>query len=271
MISPSDIKNIKLHGRDTVQTSLAKIEDKTRTNYFSLFPAEELLKDSIKNSFIINNPMTTVGGDGYWFHKIGETLFLAVYDCMGHGHLASMMTRVYSRAITKIVVEDEVVFPNQILFKLHEEIQRKFDKKDNRQLCTGVDIGMIRYNTQLRELEFAGAKMNLYEVSDGILKIIKADRMQVGEFFDHSHEYKTVIFDLNDKKKKNYYLFSDGLKDLIGGPENKKIGSSNIKNMFEENSQYPMEEQKMRISNYLAEWLGSNSQLDDVLLIGFSI
>ncbi|MEM7299179.1 MAG: hypothetical protein AAF391_13045, partial [Bacteroidota bacterium] len=191
MIRPADIKSIKLHGTDTFQTNVSRIEDGTRKNYFSLFPTEEILKKSVPNSFIINNPMNTVGGDGYWFHQDDETIFLAVFDCMGHGHLASMMTRIYVNTLKKIVIEEGVVFPNQILHLMHLEIQKKFQKKENSQLGTGADFGMIRVNTKLQEMEFAGAKMNLFEVANGSLDIIKADRMQVGEFFDHPHEYKT--------------------------------------------------------------------------------
>ena len=271
MISPSDLKSIKLNGADAIQSSISKIEDGTRKNYFSLFPEEKTLRKSLPNSFIINNPMSTVGGDGYWFHQDEDTLFLAVFDCMGHGHLASMMTRIYTNVLKKVVINDGIVFPNQILQLMHQEIQAKFHKKEQRQLGTGADFGMIRVNLALQEMEFAGAKMNLFEVADNTLKIVKADRMQIGEFFDHPHEYKTVIFDLTKKKNSNFYLFSDGLKDLIGGPENKKFGSNNLKVLLEENYQYSMIEQKRRISTHLGKWLGSNSPLDDVLLVGFSV
>ena len=269
MIRPSDIKSIKMHGKDTVQNSIAKIEDGARKNYFSQFPTESTLKKRIPNSFIINNPMTTVGGDGYWFHQDEDTVFLAVFDCMGHGHLASMMTRIYTKALQKIVVENGVLFPNQILFQIHQEIQSKFHEKKS-QLGTGADFGMVRFNIPLNEMEFAGAKMNLFEVRDGELYIIKADRMQVGEYFDHPHDYKTVIFDLHKKRNSNFYLFSDGLKDLIGGPQNKKFGSTNLKLLLEENYQLSMPDQKRNIGTHLAKWQGSNNALDDVLLIGFN-
>lgn len=270
MLKPSDIRSIKQHGTDMFQTRVSRIEDSTRRNYFDLFPTEEELKQSLPSSFIINNPMSTVGGDGYWFHQDEDTVFLAVFDCMGHGHLASMMTRIYMTALNKIVVEQGVVFPNQILQLLHGEIQAKFSNKKNSQLGTGADFGMIRINVQLREMEFAGAKMNLYEVADGSLNIIKADRMQVGEFFDHPHEYKTVIFNMNNKSDSKFYLFSDGLKDLLGGPDNKKFGSTNLKELLEANYHYTLKEQKRQISTSLAKWQGSNMALDDVLLIGFA-
>lgn len=271
MIHSSDIKSIQLHGKDIIQNSMSKIEDDTRKNYFSLFPTEEVLRQSLPNSFVMNNPMNTVGGDGYWFYKNEGIIFLAVFDCMGHGHLASMMTRIYTSALKKLVIDQQMTFPNQILHHLHEEIKGKFEKKKNSQLGTGADFSIIRINSHLKEMEFSGAKMHLYEIADGELNIIKADRMQVGEFFDHEREYKTVIFDLNKKKNSKFYLFSDGLKDLVGGPNNKKFGATNVKTLLEGNYQYPMNEQKRRITKQVAQWQGSNMALDDVLLVGFSI
>lgn len=269
MINAADIRSIKLNGADIVQTSISKIEDGTRKNYFSLFPSESLIQESIPDSFVINNPMNTVGGDGYWFEEDGDMTLLAVFDCMGHGHLASMMTRIYVNTLKDIIAEHGIIFPHEILTLLHEEIRKKFQNKEKTLLGTGADFGIVRINRHLNELEFAGAKMNLYEVKKGALNIIKADRMQIGEFFDHPHEYKTVIVDLNETKASNFYLFSDGLKDLMGGPDNKKLGSGRLNELLESNFGRPMAEQKEKITRYLANWKGSNSALDDVLLIGF--
>ncbi len=271
MINAADLRSIRLHGADTVQTSIAKIEDGTRKNYFSLFPTEETIRKVIPQSFIINNPMSTVGGDGYWFEQDKDMILLAVFDCMGHGHLASMMTRIYINALKGIIEKHGIIFPHEILTLLHEEIKQKFQKNDKKVLGTGADFGIIRINRHLHELEFAGAKMNLYQVKDGKLDIIKADRMQVGEFFDHPHEYRTVIVDMNDASSSKFYLFSDGLKDLIGGPANKKLGSTRLNTLLEENYRSPLEREKANITKFLANWKGSNAALDDVLLLGLHI
>ena len=248
-----------------------KIEDATKKNYFSLFPDEETLNASIPNAFIINRPMSGVGGDGYWLHHDDGSTFLAVFDCMGHGHLASMMTRIYTNALKKAVLEELAYFPNTILHLMHDEIEEKFGKKEKRLLGTGADMAIVKVNTLIGELEFAGAKMNLYQVVDGELEVIKADRLQIGELFEYEHEYKTRIIDLKKNKASNFYLFSDGVTDLVGGSDNKKLGMKNVKKLLEENYHLPLKEQKEVISNFLDRWSGSNKPLDDALIIGFNL
>ncbi|XOV91677.1 MAG: PP2C family protein-serine/threonine phosphatase [Bacteroidota bacterium] len=269
MINQADI-NTNYSRMEAIQANLSKIEDGTRKNYFSLLPSPERIKESIPNSFIIINPMNTVGGDGYWFAENESGILLAAFDCMGHGHIASMMARHYIKLLRKVIDERGIFFPNQVLIELHSAVAEKFNKNKKTHLGTGADFGVVRINKKIHEMEYAGAKMNLWEVVDGNLNIIKADRMQVGEFFDHEHTYVTQIIDLKKRKDSKFYFFSDGVTDLIGGPENKKFGSARLKELLESNYSYSMEHQKLRMTSTLAKWQGSNIALDDVMLIGFS-
>ena len=246
-----------------------RIVDEAKKNYFSLFPNDDSLRELIPDSFVINRPMNTVGGDGYWVHKAENCLYLVIFDCMGHGHLASMMTRIYTNIIKSTIKGNESEFPNRMLTEMHDEIQSKFNGKENILLGTGADFGIVKVNLELCEMEYAGARMNLFEVTDGNLNLIKADRMQIGDLFDYYHEYKTNIIDLKKKPDSSFYLLSDGVKDLIGGPNNRKLGSNRLKEMLETASGFDMSQQKDYISDYLSKWKGSNQALDDALIIGF--
>lgn len=272
MINQADLNSIKTNGADVIQSRLSKIEDGTRKNYFSLLPSPERIRESIPNSFVIINPMNTVGGDGYWFAENDKSILLAVFDCMGHGHLASMMARTYIKLLRQIIDEQGIFFPNEVLLEIHRAVQKKFKNNGVKKslLGTGADFGIVRINKTIREMEFSGAKMNLYQVNDGELSIIKADRIQVGEYFEHDHEYVTHIIDLKKHDNSKFYLFSDGVTDLIGGPENKKFGSARLKQLLESSFPYSMEEQKQQLVSTLGKWQGSNMALDDVLLFGFS-
>ncbi len=246
-----------------------RIKDETEDNYFGTFPDESYFKELIPNSFIINKPKNKVGGDGYWIQKEQSSLFLVIFNCFGNGHLASIMTRIYAKAIKDNFAGNADEFPNRLLMDIHESIKLKFESKKNILLATGAGFGIVKVNLQLQELEFAGAKMNLYEVTEEHkLKVIKADRMQIGDLFDFYHEYKTHIIDLKNNKS-SFYLMSDGVKDLIGGPGNKKLGNIRLKKLIEEGSKFPMVEQKNYIKNSMTNWMGPNQALDDLLMIGF--
>ena len=227
--------------RVTVKGSFSqgKVVDEARKNYFALFPDDDSLRKMIPESFVVNRPMSSVGGDGYWVHKAEGCLYLVIFDCMGHGHLASMMTRIYTNIIKSNVPGNEDEFPNRLLIDIHEEIKSKFGGKENMLLGTGADVGVVKVNVEIREMEYTGAKMNLFEVINGELNIIKADRMQIGDLFDYYHEYKTNIIDLKKNNNASYYLLSDGVKDLIGGPNKKKLGSIQLKTSSKPVLNYP--------------------------------
>lgn len=243
-------------------------EDATRKNYLSLFP-EEIIA-SILNAFIFNRPMAgTVGGDGFWVHQGEEDLFVAVFDCMGHGHLASMMTRVYTQTLQRIVETDGTSDPGTVLRYLHHKIHTRFEDKPNLQVGYGADVALIRLNFMVKKLEYAGAKMDLMCVRNGALEAYKADRMPIGEMAEFKRSYESMTIELDEPA--NFYLMSDGLKDLIGGPEQKKVGRRGVAELLEEMWSKPMMEQKAHLDNFVTKWAQSGQQLDDVLVFGFSV
>ena len=245
-------------------------EDETQRNYFSLFPEE--LMASVIESFVINNPMIgKAGGDGFWVHQDEEHLYIVLFDCMGHGHLASMMTRVYTQSLQKIVQEEDIKDPGTILRYLHHKIGVKFKKRENLQVGTGADVGVLKINLAVRKIEYAGAKTDLFHVQDGNLEVIKADRMQIGEMWEYPHHYNTRNVPLMDGVKSNFYLSSDGFKDLMGGPEGKKLGKKQMNEIIESQYGKSMMEQKEDVLLFMKEWSGSHMLIDDVLIVGCAL
>jgi two-component system, sensor histidine kinase SagS len=254
----------------TVADAMDNIGDSAKKNYFSLFPEELIV--SMLDAFIINKPMSgSVGGDGFWVHQTKDSLIVVVFDCMGHGHLASMMTRIYTRALEKVIVQDKVEVPGEILVQIHEEVRAKFEGKDNLQVGSGADVGIVKIGMAERFMEFAGAKMDLFQVKGGEMELIKADRIQIGDLFEYEHKYNTLRLDLEKGGVNNFYLSSDGFKDLLGGEGGKKLSKNGVKSLLEGQFGKPMIEQKKEIQAYLDEWSKYYSPLDDLLIVGFSI
>jgi serine phosphatase RsbU (regulator of sigma subunit) len=249
---------------------MARIEDGAKKNYFSLFPEEQI--QGILDAFVINRPMAgSVGGDGFFVHQGAEDLYVAVFDCMGHGHLASMMTRQYTTTLGKIIAEENITDPGEILARLHEEFKKKFEGKKNLQVGTGADLGLVKIGFTEMGMEYAGAKMDLLRVQDRQLEVIKADRLQIGEMFEYEHSYTTQKIPIDFSNRSNFYLMSDGFKDLMGGPDNKKLGKNKMQELLEDYFKLSMKAQKTVFNNFIDEWKGTNPQYDDILIIGFGI
>lgn len=245
-------------------------EDETQRNYFSLFP-EELLA-SVIESFVINKPMIgKAGGDGFWVHQDADHLYVVLFDCMGHGHLASMMTRVYTQSIQKIVVDEDIKDPGTILRYLHHRIGVKFKERKNLQVGTGADVGVLKINLEVREIEFAGAKTDLIHIQEGVMNLVKADRLQIGDLWDYQHQYQTRQVPLKEGLKSNFYLASDGFKDLMGGDAGKKLGKKKVQEILEGNYGQSMMVQKENILKFMQEWSGSHMLIDDLLILGFAL
>ena len=122
-------------------------------------------------------------------------------------------------------------------------------------------------------MQFAGAFNPLYfireEQGEPELKEIKADRMPLGYYHGKdrpftNHEMKLEIGD-------TFYIFSDGYMDQKGGPDNKKFMSKHFKNLLLEIHERPLFEQKNILEKRLADWMGTQSQIDDILVVGVRV
>jgi serine phosphatase RsbU (regulator of sigma subunit) len=246
-----------------------QIEDRTRRNYYALLPDEALIKSHLPEMIVINKPAGTVGGDGYWVHAEGGVMFLALYDCVGQGHLASMMTRIYSNALKKLIVENAIHYPGSVIQFIHREIKSKFSDKEKIKLNTGADLGILRINVLEKTIEFAGANLDLVLISKNEIDIIKGGAMSIGEAFDTNHSFNSNTLQISHKT--TVFLHSDGIVDLMGGPDYKKLGATRLYDFLRSIHHFSLEEQRLKINTFIRDWSGAHPQNDDVLILGFTL
>ena len=65
-------------------------------------------------------------------------------------------------------------------------------------------------------------------------------------------------------------MYSDGYYDQFGGPKNKSMGSTRFKKVLLDAVKDNKSSSNF-FKNYFLEWKGEQEQIDDVLLIGFSL
>ena len=98
------------------------------------------------------------------------------------------------------------------------------------------------------------------------LKEYKADRMPLGYY-----QGKDRAFTNNDiplEEGDTFYLFSDGFIDQKGGKDNKRLLSKGFKSLLLDIQDLTMPDQKEILDRTLTNWMGNNSQTDDILVIG---
>ena len=249
--------------------NLDKIQDGARKNYLSVLPEEEQLQKFFSDAFVINKPKGRVGGDGFWFHTSGQDIYLALFTCIGDGHLASMMIRIYMSALKKMVDGYSIEFPGSILQFLHREVLARFKDKNNILLNTNANVGIVKLNTQTSEMEFAGANMNMMQVQRSGITIVKGEQHQVGETSDKVVSYPSIS--LENIQDSTFYLCSTGVNNLIGGAEFKKLDTDTLGGFWREKRPLDMIEQKKETEKFLGDWTGVKGQNDDVMIIGFKV
>ena len=247
--------------------SLDKIKDKTSENYFSRLPRETSLFQYFSEAFVINKPKGRVGGDGFWLHNNQDDVYLALFTCIGEGHLANMMIRIYTSALKKMVDEHSIDYTGSILQFVHGEVKSKFKNKGNILLNTNANIGIVKLNTKSKRMEFAGANMDLIKVTGNKATVINGEKHQVGEIGDEILTYNSI--ELSDTEVSSYYLCSSGVFNLIGGKDYKKLTINRFAKLFKMNSGHLMDQQRVIADDFLTDWTGSNRQNDDIMVIGF--
>lgn len=249
--------------------NLDKIQDGARKNYFAGLPDEEELAKYFSEAYVINNPKGRVGGDGFWLHATGSDVYLALFTCIGDGHLAHIMIRIYMDALRKMVDGYAIEFPGSILQFLHKEVLNKFKDKNNILLNTNANVGIVKVNLESKEIEFAGANMDLLQVRREGVKVIDGVGKQVGETSDKMISYPSI--ELDGVEDSCFYLCSSGVFNLIGGPDMKKLDIDKLGGFWREKRPLEMSEQKKETEKLLNSWMGVNGQNDDVMIIGFKL
>ena len=117
--------------------------DHSLSNYLKSFPSEQDFKKFFPNSFVINTPLCDVGGDGYWAYKDEQSTYLVVFDCMGHGRLASIMTRKYISLVDRIIKFDHLAEPGTILTRIHKAVQSEFSGLEAK-VSSGADMAVVK-------------------------------------------------------------------------------------------------------------------------------
>lgn len=217
-------------------------------------------------TFLFFKPKDIVSGDFYWTGIYHGLEFLAVVDCTGHGVPGAFMSVIGHTSLNKIIIEEGVTKPGEILDHLNAEVTRNLHQKDNDKINDGMDLSLICYNPATRLLQYAGAHNPLWLFRKNEVLITKADRFSIGQNTEMVNTFTNheIYIEPNDM----IYMFSDGYADQFGGPNGKKFKSSQLQKLFYENNHLPVTAQCNLLEKTFVDWKGDLDQLDDILVMG---
>jgi serine phosphatase RsbU (regulator of sigma subunit) len=251
----------------------------------SVLPKDEQLESCLKDYFILHKPAEIISGDFYWIAEIDSRIIVAAADCTGHGVPGAFMSMLGITLLNEIVNKESVTNPGVILDRLRKEVTASLKQKGEKgEQKDGMDIAICSIDLQNMKIQFAGAINPLYiirksnlenigaihnEVSSDLRLIeIKGDPMPIG-ISDEMENFKCYEIDI--QKDDSYYLFSDGFADQFGGPNHKKFSHKQFRELLVKTKPEILSDQKVLLEKVLLEWMGTGSQTDDILVIGFRI
>ena len=217
-------------------------------------------------TFILFKPKDIVSGDFYWMNTVGGKEFLATVDCTGHGVPGAFMSFIGFTSLNKIIIEQGIYKPSDILNRLNEEVAITLHQKGEAIVNDGMDIALICYSPDSGLLEYAGAFNPLILVRKGELIEIKADRFAIGRAIGKAKTFTNHELPL--EKDDALYIYSDGYADQFGGPEGKKFKTSALKELLISISELDADSQQKILESALEDWKDGQEQIDDVLVVG---
>ncbi len=240
-----------------------------RDMQYALLPQAEQLKDKISDAFSILKPRDIVSGDFLWFEEEEGKLFIAAIDCTGHGVPGAFMSLIADTYLSQIVKLEKVYAPDLILARLHSCVQQVLNQEvtDNQD---GMEIALCVVDTERKELHFAGARNHLFYIQNERFFKIKGDRIRVGGLrTDASKTFTSHL--VRFTRTTRFYLYTDGMRDQFGGPEDKKFSEKRLNELLHGIHHLPMAKQRMLIREKLESWMEGYEQIDDILLAGWTL
>lgn len=232
---------------------------------YAMLPHNKVLKEYLKDSFILYKPKDVVAGDFYWMRQVeGKTLFAAA-DCTGHGVPGALVSVVCNNALNRSVREYGLTDPGLILDKAREIVVEEFEKSED-DVKDGMDIALCCLEGN--NLRFSGAHNPLWILRNKEILETKSNKQPVGKF-SYSESFTSHSFEL--EKGDLIYIFTDGFVDQFGGESGKKFKIAAFRKLILEIESLEMEVQRKYLDDFFETWRGELEQVDDVCVIGVRV
>lgn len=235
----------------------------------ALLKNEAYIGENLPKYFIFYKPKDIVSGDFYWSIEKQGYWYLAVADCTGHGVPGGFMSMLGIAFLNEITANAQLLSPSEILDQLRDKIVKELGQNEKvNQTKDGMDISLVRFHLQTKELQWAGANNSLYFIQNDELKEIKPDKQPIG-YHPDMQPFTNHI--LQPEGGAMFYLLTDGYADQFGGTKGKKFMQKNLKGLLQSIHSQSVYEQKEIVARTFDLWKKDLSQVDDVCIVGVKI
>jgi len=270
-------QEIVTNQRDKITEQKQKITDSiqyAKRIQDSILPPENLFQKAFKDYFVIFKPKDIVSGDFYWLKETNDHIFVAAADCTGHGVPGAFMSLLGVSFLNEVIESghtDSAEILNRTRDRLKSILRQHLKTNEPRD---GIDIGLCAINKKKKELQFSGAYNSLIIIKEDTkenseLIEFKGDKMPIGSHYKEDKDFTSKTFKVEGSDK--FFLYTDGFVDQFGGAYNRKFLPNRFKDLLLSSKNGDMKIQKEVMVNGLENWMDNREQIDDILVLGFSL
>lgn len=236
-----------------------------------LLPQERHFKRNLDNYFVLYRPQQIIGGDLYWLGSKNDMVYFATADCTGHGVSGAMLSVLAISFLNYILLGKEHEHLGEILSELDKKWIETFDFSleyvfDN----DWMEISLVAFNSKTRELKFSSANSNAFIITESDCLELKGAPYPIGGWqLEKNRVFKEQTLILPENTM--VYLGSDGFKDQFGGDQNKRFTKKRLRSLLTEVSALPIPTQKNLLETAFEKWKGTQSQTDDLCIMGIRL
>ena len=224
----------------------------------------------------IGEPRDTSGGDLYWLSSSQQSgpFVLAVADCTGHGVPGAMLSLLVSNSLERIYANDTDEDPASALMSLDHYVRTGLNQdRSDSESDDGCDAAVLRIDPDKKTIEFAGAKLGLFQVNaQGVLTRHQAARCSLGYQDLVAEADKPILQKIPYQSGDIFAVVTDGLTDQIGGAMSKtSFGYRRLEEILKTNCVASAEEITAAMRSEFSAWQGANARRDDVTAVVFRL
>jgi serine phosphatase RsbU (regulator of sigma subunit) len=281
----SELESVLIVGHDITEAKLIEKEIKVQNrkvqdsiNYAeriqsSILPDISRIRKAFPKSFVYYEAKDVISGDFPWFYETDDSYYIAAVDCTGHGVPGALLSLVGLFLLNNITGMNPGISAGDLCEALHLEVRKALRQdREKSETRDGMDMALCRFIKKSRVMEFAGAHRPLYQLSEGELSVYKGNRKAIGGLKHHRIPEKPFTnVEITHRPGDKFFFFTDGLTDQLGGPEGLKYGSGRVRQELLEHAAFTLPQFHDHFRKDFTTWMGSERQLDDLLLIGIEV
>jgi len=240
-------------------------------------PRAQRIQNRFASFATLWEPRDTIGGDLWWVSSSQHSgpFILAIADCTGHGVPGAMLSLLVSNSLERIYAHSTDDDPATALISLDHFVRTGLNQdRAESESDDGCDAVILRIDRDQQTIEFAGAKIGLFQMTaQGQVIRHYVARCSLGYIEAIAEADKPQVATISYAEGDLFVIVTDGFTDQIGGPGEKKIayGYRRLESLLQKNKDPDAQAMAECMEEDFKQWQGKEVRRDDVTAVVFRL